>query len=147
MRTVKIDLSINLQVSDELNERLSDPQQLEQYIIKNAFRNNSRVLLGASKDTEIKNNWIELYTELMDDNTTFDAFEVHGVKDLWKEMDVPTEQGTCFEQCDDSEASMWSVYIHIPDNGVECIADCSSRELAEKLAGMLEKAGKLFIRN
>lgn len=99
--------------------------------------------------TENNLKWIELYTELMDSGTTFDEIEVHGVRDLYKEQDAEYREkhGTCFEQCDDSEAEMWSVYIHIPDNGLECIADCETKEQAEKLQGMLYLAGKLFTRN
>lgn len=89
---------------------------------------------------------IELYTELMDQGTPFDEIEVHGVRDIYKDV-KDAEEGTCFEQCEDSEAEMWSVYIHIPDNGLECIADCETKELAEALRGMLLIAGKLFIRN
>lgn len=57
----------------------------------------------------------------------FDAYEVHGV----------TEFGTgrrrhC-EQVSDAESQFWSLYGHIPGEGLECIGDFKTRQHAEEV--------------
>lgn len=51
----------------------------------------------------------------------FDNYEVHGVKE-W--------DGDC-EQVPDEEAHFWTLYGHIPDQGLEAIGDFISRKAAE----------------
>lgn len=74
----------------------------------------------------------------------FDAFEIHPVKDITRDGD----EGTHFEQCEEQEAELWSVYVHyIPSDrvvGVECIADCKTKEQAETLVDTLQKLCKLY---
>ena len=84
--------------------------------------------------TEIKNN-ICLNPELIDVNTPYDHAEYHPVKDV----SPSEEECTMFEQCESSEADMWSVYLHIPEQGLECIADCSDSKTASDLAEMINR--------
>lgn len=55
--------------------------------------------------------------------TPFDSYEVHGCKDF----------GDYVEQVPDAEAQFWSLYGHIPGQGVECIGDFTTREAAEEV--------------
>ena len=59
--------------------------------------------------------------------TPFDAYEVHGVKAF-------NESGMKWsEQVDDCEAQFWSLYGHIPAQGLECIGDFKTRSHAEEI--------------
>lgn len=41
--------------------------------------------------------------------------------------------GSYYEQVDDSEAEFWSLFGHITGQGLDCIGDFTSRELAEEI--------------
>lgn len=55
--------------------------------------------------------------------TRFDGYEIAPVRE---------EEGSC-EVCAPSEAHFWTLYGHIPDEGVEAIADLKTREDCETL--------------
>lgn len=59
---------------------------------------------------------------------TFDAYEIHGVAEF---TDAAGEK-FC-EQVPDNEAQFWSLYGHIPGEGLECIGDFKTRALAEEV--------------
>jgi hypothetical protein len=59
--------------------------------------------------------------------TPFDDYEIHGVKEFHE-----TGMKWC-EQVDDSEAQFWSLYGHIPGEGLECIGDFKTRQHAEEI--------------
>jgi hypothetical protein len=59
----------------------------------------------------------------------FDAYEIHPVT-----AHRAPDGGTFCEIADDpAEASFWSLYGHIPGQGVECIGDFKSFELAAEI--------------
>jgi hypothetical protein len=59
--------------------------------------------------------------------TCFDCYEIHGVKQY-------EESGNKYcEQVDDNEAIFWSLYGHIPGQGLTCIGDFTTREHAEEI--------------
>jgi hypothetical protein len=66
--------------------------------------------------------------------TPFDNYEIHGCRI----HAVPTETGveTYAEQCPDSEAEYWTLFGHIPGQGLETIRDFPTREAAE---GMFQR--------
>ncbi|MDA8106110.1 MAG: hypothetical protein M0Z71_12125 [Nitrospiraceae bacterium] len=68
----------------------------------------------------------------------FDSFEVHPVK----KVDGGDSPYDCFEQCEgnDPELHAWAVYGHVPEKGLECLADCPSKEKAELVKNSLEIA-------
>jgi hypothetical protein len=68
----------------------------------------------------------------------FDAFEVHPVK----KVDGGDSPYDCFEQCEegDPELHAWAVCGHVPGKGLECLADCPSKEAAEVVKTALEIA-------
>ena len=68
----------------------------------------------------------------------FGAFEVHPVK----KVDGGDSPYDCFEQCEenDPELCAWAVYGHVPDKGLECLADCPSKETAELVKTALKIA-------
>jgi hypothetical protein len=68
----------------------------------------------------------------------FDAFETHPVK----KVDGGDSPYDCFEQCepDDPEIYAWAVYGHTKGEGIECLADCATREKAEFIKAALEIA-------
>ena len=57
----------------------------------------------------------------------FDAYEVHGVREF------DDGAGKYCEQVPDDEAESWSLYGHIAGQGLECIGDFKTRELAEEV--------------
>jgi hypothetical protein len=59
--------------------------------------------------------------------TPFDGYEIHGVRQFGR-----GKSRHC-EQVPDEEAQFWSLYGHIPGQGVECIGDFKSREFAEEV--------------
>ena len=56
--------------------------------------------------------------------TRFDDYEVHGVKRFDADHD---------EQVEDAEADFWSLFGHIPGQGLDCIGDFATREHAEEI--------------
>lgn len=57
--------------------------------------------------------------------TPFDDYEIHGIREF-NNGDHPF----C-EQVSDQDAQFWSLFGHIPDQGLECIGDFTSRQAAE----------------
>ncbi len=66
-------------------------------------------------------------TESAENPAPFDNYEIHGVREFGKGKDRHCEQ------VPDDEAQFWSLYGHIPGQGVECIGDFASREHAEEV--------------
>jgi hypothetical protein len=60
----------------------------------------------------------------------FDDYEIHGVREY---HGAPFGQGTYCEQVPDDEAQFWSLYGHIPGQGLECIGDFKTRVHAEEV--------------
>jgi hypothetical protein len=61
------------------------------------------------------------------ESAPFDGYEIHGLRRSGKGKD------RCCEQVPDDEAQFWSLYGHIPGQGVECIGDFITREHAEEV--------------
>jgi hypothetical protein len=59
--------------------------------------------------------------------TRFDCFEIHGFRESG-----PGKRRYC-EQVSDSEAQFWSLYGHIPGQGLDRIGDFATREHAEEI--------------
>jgi hypothetical protein len=59
--------------------------------------------------------------------TPFDDYEIHGVKEF------RTAGHKWFEQVGDPEAEFWSLFGHIPGQGLDCIGDFKTRQLAEEI--------------
>jgi hypothetical protein len=59
--------------------------------------------------------------------TPFDVYEIHGVREF------DDGNGKYCEQVPDDEAAFWSLYGHIPGQGVECIGDFTTRDAAEEV--------------
>jgi hypothetical protein len=59
----------------------------------------------------------------------FDDNEIHGFREYWG---APFGQRRYCEQVSDEEAQFWSLYGHIPGQGLECIGDFKTREHAEE---------------
>ncbi len=57
----------------------------------------------------------------------FDGYEIHGGREFGRGKSRHCQQVT------DEEAQFWSLYGHIPGQGVECIGDFKSREFAEEV--------------
>ena len=57
----------------------------------------------------------------------FDDYEVHGVREFKRGA-----KGYC-EQVPDEKAHFWSLYGHIPGQGLDCIGDFRSRAAAEEV--------------
>ena len=59
--------------------------------------------------------------------TPFGAYEIHGVREFGR------GKSRYCEQVADEEAQFWSLYGHIPGQGLECIGDFKSRDCAEEI--------------
>jgi hypothetical protein len=57
----------------------------------------------------------------------FNGYEIHGVRQFGK------GRSRFCEQVADNDAQFWSLYGHIPGQGLECIGDFKTRELAEEV--------------
>ena len=60
---------------------------------------------------------------------TFDNYEISPCR-RYEEPDSPGK--FFFEVCDPEEADVWTLYGHIPGQGVQAIGDFNSREYAEE---------------
>ncbi len=60
----------------------------------------------------------------------FDGYEIHPVRSFG-EKDKTGRQPT--EVCEPNEAECWSLYGHIPGQGVDCIGDYQTRAHAEEI--------------
>lgn len=60
----------------------------------------------------------------------FDGYEIAPCR-RYEEPDQPGQ--FYFEGCEADEADVWSLYGHIPGQGVECLGDFSTREHAEEI--------------
>jgi hypothetical protein len=49
------------------------------------------------------------------------------------------------EQCEPEQAEFWSVYVHLNEGGVDCVADCDTEEEANEFAEFLEKTAKQYL--
>jgi hypothetical protein len=58
----------------------------------------------------------------------FDDYEIHGVKEFGKGA-----RKVCEQVDDDDEAQFWSLYGHIPGQGLDCIGDFKTRKHAEEV--------------
>ena len=73
-------------------------------------------------------------------NSRFKGFEVHGCMTVGED-----ENGvTLLEQCEDSDASLWSVYGQLVTGGLECLADFKSRAKAESLRDQIQEIQGLW---
>jgi hypothetical protein len=67
----------------------------------------------------------------------FDAYEVHGIIEY-------DESGTKWcEQVADHQATFWSLFGHIPGQGVLCIGDFETRDHAEEIYARI--TGKNYV--
>jgi hypothetical protein len=62
----------------------------------------------------------------------FDAYEIHGCQQI-DAAGNPDKCGAYIETCPDDQAMFWSLYGHIPGEGVMAIGDFISREAAEEV--------------
>lgn len=72
----------------------------------------------------------------------YDAVEVAPVRRCDTEPGEDWTEDDGYEQCerDDSDIAMWSVYLHLVEGGVECVADCPDEGCAIVIAGALQRA-------
>lgn len=77
----------------------------------------------------------------------FDNYEIHPVVALNKDSQPTKDESKIvgYDQCaeDDPDLFMWSVYGHLPQGGIECIADCANKEDVELIyGGLMERHAK-----
>jgi hypothetical protein len=68
--------------------------------------------------------------------TPFDAYEIHGMKRLPGQGQEEEPVGRVINDCEqvpDDEAEFWSLFGHIPSQGLDCIGDFATREHAEEV--------------
>ena len=82
-----------------------------------------------------------LFSDLIDDGTPVDAIEIQPVR--YFDINGDKDQ---VEPCEEGQEDFWSVYIHIPDNGVECIADVDSKQTAILLRDAIVKISNAWIK-
>ena len=67
---------------------------------------------------------------------TINAFEMHGIEE--------TAEDGCMQITDDTPPHFWSVYVHLEEGGVMCIADCETKQQASDLYDLLEAVTSRF---
>lgn len=77
----------------------------------------------------------------------YDHYQIHPVVALDKDGQPTQDESKIvgYDQCaeDDPDLFMWSVYGHLPQGGIECIADCVNTDAAELIyAGLMERQAK-----
>lgn len=77
----------------------------------------------------------------------FDNYQIHPVVALDKDGQPTKDESKIvgYDQCaeDDPDLFMWSVYGHLPQGGIECIADCVNEDAAKLIhAGLMERQAK-----
>lgn len=74
----------------------------------------------------------------------YDKFEVHPIRAVTEDGRAlyPDEKREIdfMEECDPKDVDIycWSVYGHIPQQGVMCLLDCPDENTANYIAGLLE---------
>ena len=66
----------------------------------------------------------------------FDAYEIHGMKRLSPQGQEQEPIGRVINGCEQvsaSEAQFWSLFGHIPGQGLDCIGDFATRQHAEEI--------------
>jgi hypothetical protein len=79
-----------------------------------------------------------LVTQIASD-PRFKSFEVHPC--MASEED---EHSELLDECEDSDASLWSVYGQLVTGGLECLADFNSRAKAESLCDQIHEIQGLW---
>lgn len=62
----------------------------------------------------------------------FDNYEISPCR-RYVEAGLPDPNGTSYEVCDPDEADVWTLYGHIPGEGVQALGDFATREDAEEV--------------
>ncbi len=77
-------------------------------------------------------------------DTKFDEIEVHPCKvvDEDKTNNLTVQ---AIEQCEPEEAEFWSVYVHFVGGGIDCIADCDTKDEADTLAEIIKRIATNFV--
>lgn len=74
-------------------------------------------------------------------NNMYDNYEIHPVVALDKDNQPTKDEAKIvgYDQCaeDDPNLFMWSVYGHLPEGGIRCIADCASKDEAVRIRDAL----------
>jgi len=68
--------------------------------------------------------------------TPFDDYEIHGMKRLSPQGREEEPVGRVINDCEqvcDAEAEFWSLFGHIPGQGLDCIGDFATRQHAEEI--------------
>ena len=93
-----------------------DPRAAQyRYLVFTAVNGHSRSILGEIRPMQLGGL------------TRFDGYEISGVREFYN------GSRTYCEQARDAEADYWSLYGHIPGEGVECIGDFKTRSFAEEV--------------
>jgi hypothetical protein len=77
-------------------------------------------------------------TEARDDEAVYDYYEISGCRRYAEYVPAEgyegmTTQQICLERCADGEAELWTLYGHIPRQGLEAIGEFPCREAAERV--------------
>lgn len=74
----------------------------------------------------------------------YDNYELHPVVALDKDNKPTKDESKIvgYDQCteDDPDLFMWSVYGHLPEGGISCIADCASKDEAVSIRDALMRS-------
>lgn len=96
-----------------------------------------RTALKAAFDEGVRANQTRTPAHASGHTTQFDDYEIHGMKRL---RDCPGSEeepvGRVIDNCEqvsDNEAEFWSLFGHIPGQGLDCIGDFATREHAEEI--------------
>ena len=104
-----------------LNGEWDNPQLLKIGVLNN-IKNDLHTILS-SPTTDLLINFYPQEAAIV-----WDAVEVHPVYE--------DGEGTA-EVCEEGEQTFYSVYLHLPEGGINCIADLATKELAMQFAELI----------
>lgn len=104
-----------------LNGEWDNPQLLKIGVLNN-IKNDLHTILSAPT-TDLLINFYPQEAAIV-----WDAVEVHPVYE--------DGEGTA-EVCEEGEQTFYSVYLHLPEGGINCIADLATKELAMQFAELI----------
>ena len=84
------------------------------------------------------------------ENINFIPVQTTSIIDKWDDVEVhpvwDDGEGNC-DVCDKGQETYWSVYLHLVEGGVICIADLPNEKLANDFAAVIEGAVKNYVNN
>lgn len=78
------------------------------------------------------------------ENLVFIPEAITGAWNAVEVWPVREEDGVTCVPCEEGQEHFWSVYVHLMEGGVTCVADLPDKAAAYALAELIERAGSRY---